>query len=412
MRTEFLLIGIGAAVLLSYWYVHLGRVLRLPSVVFLLATGLIARATVQDLDLHLEAPAAMLPLLGTLGLILIVLEGALDLELKSGQRKFLLQTSGAALAGLLALVLPAGTALHYAAGFDWAGAFLIVTPFAVISSAVAIPAASLLPAREREFVVYESSWSDIIGVMIFNAAAVAYEGGGATANLIGGGLAVVAIGGGIGLGMYWLVGHLEGHVKFMPLIFALILVYGAAKALHLSPLLIVMLLGLLLNNAHLLRKIHWLAPLHSAHYSTELDKLKHLTAEATFLARTFFFLLLGYQTDFASLADWHAWALAGTVVGLSVAARWLVLYVLDGRRTRPLLWVTPRGLITVLLFYSLPPALVPAGFPHGSLILVVLLSCAVMAVGLRADVKPGAAASGEDDESTLSPIQPPQPLDS
>jgi len=408
MRTEFLLIGIGAAVLLSYWFVHLGRVLRLPSVVFLLATGLIARAAVQESNLSLEAPAAMLPLLGTLGLILIVLEGALDLELERGQRKFILQTSGAALAGLLALVLPAGAALHYAAGFDWAGAFLIATPFAVISSAVAIPASSLLPAREREFVVYESSWSDILGVMIFNAAAVAYEGGGATTNLVVGGLAVLAIGGVIGLAMYWLVGHLEGHVKFMPLIFALILVYGAAKALHLSPLLIVMLLGLLLNNAHVLRKLRWLEPLHSAHYGVELDKLKHLTAEATFLARTFFFLLLGYQTDFASLADWRAWALAAIVVAFSVAVRWVVLYLVDGRRTRPLLWVTPRGLITVLLFYSLPESLVPADFPRGALILVVLLSCAVMAAGLRADVKPGASSevdAAKADESTLDPIE-------
>ena len=403
MRTEFLLIGIGAAVLLSYWFHHLGRVLRLPSVVFLLATGLIARAAAQGFGVPLEPPAALLPLLGTVGLILIVLEGALDLELKAGQRPFLLRTSGAALAGVLAFVLPVGALLHYTVGLDWAGAFLVAAPFAVISSAVAIPAAGLLAPREREFVVYESSWSDIFGVMAFNAAAVAFEGGGATTNLVVGGVAVLAIGTCIGLAMYWLVGHLEGHVKFMPLIFALILVYGAAKALHLSPLLIVMLLGLLLNNAALLRRVRWLAPLHSAHYGVELGKLKHLTAEATFLARTFFFLLLGYQTDLASLADPRAWALAVPVVLLVAGLRWLVLRALVGPRTRPLLWVSPRGLITVLLFYSLPAGLVPAAFPRGALILVVLLSCVVMAAGLRADAAPGAVPAEVDEEEESDP---------
>ena len=87
----------------------------------------------------------------------------------------------------------------------------------------------------REFVVYESSWSDILGVMLFNALLVAVAGGAPALNLVGGGVAVVVIGVMLALAMYWLVGHLEGHVKFIPLLFALILVYAAADALHLSP---------------------------------------------------------------------------------------------------------------------------------------------------------------------------------
>ena len=399
MRTEHLLIGIGMAVLLSYWFVHLGRVLRLPSVVFLLGTGLALRALANGFELAITLPASLLPLLGTLGLILIVLEGALDLELKSGQRVFLLRTFGAAALGLSFFVTPISIALHYALGLGWAGSVLLATPFAVISSAVAIPAADLLEPRDREFVVYESSWSDILAVMLFNAAGAAFlDGGSATSNFVGGGLAVVVIGGAIGLALYWLVGHLEGHVKFAPLMFALIGVYGAAKALHLSPLLIVMILGLLLNNAPLLHRFRWLRRLHSNHYDAELDKLKHLTAEATFLARTFFFLLLGYDADLAQLADPFAIGLALALVAASLGLRWLMLRLVHGSPTRPLLWMTPRGLITVLLFYSLPEGLVPAAFPRGALILVVLISCLVMAAGLRAD---GAKA-----EAVPQPAQP------
>jgi hypothetical protein len=38
MTTEAWQIGISVAVLLSYWFLHLGQRLRFPSVVFLLAT--------------------------------------------------------------------------------------------------------------------------------------------------------------------------------------------------------------------------------------------------------------------------------------------------------------------------------------------------------------------------------------
>jgi potassium/hydrogen antiporter len=290
----------------------------------------------------------------------------------------------------VALCTAVGAAgFHHLLGLDWPLAALMAVPFAVISSAVAIPSAETLNDEDREFVIYESSWSDIIGVMVFNAAllaAVAGGGRGATINFFGGGLAVLVLGALIGVAVWWLVGHLQGHVKFVPLIFALILVYAGAKALHLSPLMIVLILGLMLNNPHLLMRIRWLQPLQSSHYFAELDKLKHLTAEATFFVRTFFFLLLGYSTDLDTLADLRTWAVALSLVAAIFLLRLPVLWLTGGPRgTRPLLWAAPRGLITVLLFYSLPAGLVPEAFPKGALILVVLLSCIVMAIGFRRD---------------------------
>jgi NhaP-type Na+/H+ or K+/H+ antiporter len=221
--------------------------------------------------------------------------------------------------------------------------------------------------------------------MLFNASTVALAagGGGFTLNLFGGAAAVMLIGGVLGLGMIWLVGNLEGHVKFLPLIFGLVLVYAVAEVMHLSSLLIVLVLGLMLNNPHLLRRMKGLARLESRHYPAELLRLKHLTAEATFLARTFFFLLLGYSTELGTLADPRAWGVALLIVVCVFGLRWPLLWLFNSRRPRPLLWAAPRGLITVVLFYSLPAELLPAALPHGALILVVLLSCLVMALGLR-----------------------------
>jgi len=379
------MIAISVCVLVSYWFSHLGRQLRFPSVVFLLAAGLALREATDRYQTTIELPPGLLPLLGTIGLILIVLEGGLDLDLKPGRRRFLLRTFNSALFGVVGTSAAIAAALVYAWDLSWTTAAMMAIPFGVISSAVAIPSSEVLGDEDREFVIYESSWSDILGVMLFNAVLVAAAGGGFTANFFGGGAAVLVMGGLIGLAVYWLVGHLEGHVKFLPLIFALILIYGGAKGLHLSPLLIVLILGLMLNNPHLIRRIKLFDGLHTNHYPAELVKLKHLTAEATFLVRTFFFLVLGYSTTLDAFADTRTWVVALALVAGIFVLRVPIIALLSGRQMRPLLWAAPRGLITVLLFYGLPAGTVPDLFPPGALILVVLVSCVIMAIGFRLD---------------------------
>jgi cell volume regulation protein A len=397
MGTEMTMIVISACVLLSYWFSHLARVLRVPSVVLLLAAGLLLREFTDTRHTTQILPPDLLPVLGTIGLILIVLEGGLDLNLRPGRRRFLVSTFAAASAGVLLCAAVLTVGLHFALDIAWPQAAMLAVPFAVISSAVAIPSAEVLSDEMREYVIYESSWSDIIGVMLFNAVLLAVATGGrdAAVNFFGGGLAVLVLGVAIGVAVFWLVGHLEGHVKFLPLIFALILVYAGAKALHLSPLLIVLILGLMLNNPHLLLRIKWLDRLYSKNYWTELNRLKHLTAEATFFVRTFFFLLLGYSTNLQALADLRTWVVAIALVAAIFLLRLPVMWLLgDGRGVRPLLWAAPRGLITVLLFFSLPAAMVPEAFPTDALILVVLLSCSIMALGFRLDA---GRAGGSDD---------------
>lgn len=381
------MIVIGGAVLLSYWFSHIAGRYGIPSVVLLLIAGIVARTATHFSHTSVVFPAQLLPLLGTSGLVLIVLEGALDLRLESGHRSFLLRTFGAAALGVGATTMATASLLERFFGLPVLQALLVAAPFGVISSAVAIPTAETLPAQERAFVIYESSWSDIIGVMLFNALLVTVNGGAFTANFLGGGVAILAVGIVVALAYYWLVGHLEGHVKFVPLLFALILVYVVADSMHLSPLLIVLILGLILNNAHILRRFRIFNRLHSDHFNAELDKLKHLTAEATFLVRTLFFLLLGYVTDIKTFLDPVAWAYAASIVALIFSLRWLVLKAC-ARETGKLLWVAPRGLVTVTLFFSTPQAMVPAAFPSGTLILVILLSCVVMAVGLKAAPQP------------------------
>lgn len=384
MNPETLMAVIAAAVLLSYWYSHLADRYRVPSVMLLLATGLGARIVTHTQHISYTLPPQTIPLLGTAGLVLIVLEGALDLRLEAGRRAFLLRSFAAAALGIALTTGAIAAGLHALFDLPATLSLLAAAPFGVISSSVAIPSAEALGGEAREFVIYESSWSDILGVMLFNTLLVGMDGGPITAHLVGGGLVIVAGGLLIALAVYWLVGHLESQVKFLPLLFALILVYSGADALHLSPLLIVLILGLVLNNAPLLRRVRWLRRLHSDDYDNELARLKHLTAELTFLVRTFFFLLLGYTTDLAALVNPLAWADTAAMLTAVFLLRWLVLRLCGVRPLRPLLWLAPRGLITATLFFSLPGTASHV-LPPATLVLVVLLSGIVMSLGLKID---------------------------
>jgi NhaP-type Na+/H+ or K+/H+ antiporter len=370
MVPNVLMIGSSAAVLLSYWFNHLSRSYRLPSVMLLLLSGVLVRVATHAYHATVALPQALISTLGTAGLVLIVLEGALDLRLESGRRRFLMSTFGAAALGVGLTTVALGVLMNSLFGLPMPLALLAGAPFGVISSAVAIPTAEMLDREEREF------------VMLFNALLVASAGGAVAFQLVGGGVAVLVLGVAVALGVYWLVCHLEGNVKFIPVLSALILVYALADAMHLSPLLIVLILGLTLNNPQLLQRVSWLRRLHSDALENELARLKHVTAELTFLVRTFFFLLLGYVTDITALVDPRAWLYAVVIVALVFGLRWPALRLTTGPGKRQALWIAPRGLITATLFFSLPTK-VATLLPSATLVLVVLMTGVVMSLGLK-----------------------------
>lgn len=50
---------------------------------------------------------------------------------------------------------------------DFRSALLYAVPFSIISSAIAIPSTRSMCRENREFVVYDTSFSDILGVVFF-----------------------------------------------------------------------------------------------------------------------------------------------------------------------------------------------------------------------------------------------------
>jgi NhaP-type Na+/H+ or K+/H+ antiporter len=283
-------------------------------------------------------------------------------------------------------------------GYDWSTAVLAAMPFAVISSAVAIPSAVGLPDKAREFVVYESSLSDIIGVLVFYAW---LSSGGSMdrflASLLGGGALSLLAAIVTALGIFFLINRIEGHIRFVPILAGLLLLYAVGKMLHLSPLILILVCGLLLNNPRLLEWNAWLKSMHRPRYDTTLSEFKGLVAELTFAVKSVFFIMLGYWTDVVEMADWRVWAIAAVMVGVIYASRVGILKLLRVGYRQHLVWVAPRGLITVLLFITASATGKLAGFPFGAVMVVVLATALVTGHSHRVPEAATPVADGADE---------------
>jgi len=289
----------------------------------------------------------------------------------------------------------------------------VAIPFAVISSAVAIPSAAGLPESRHEFIVYESSLSDILGVLVFYAW-LGSEGSidGFAADLLGGGALSIVAALVAGLALFYFINQIVGHVRFLPLLAGLVFLYAIGKALHLSPLIIVLVCGLVINNPKLLTWHAKLRRVKSETYTQTLREFKGLVAELTFATKSFFFLLLGYWTDVKSMLSVEALLVATAGIAFILASRWLILRLLRQEGVAQLVWIAPRGLVTVLLFLSAQDTGAVTGFPFGAVMLVVLVTAALTGFAHRGAHAPeptaqtapagGAGATGDSETSTTA----------
>jgi hypothetical protein len=262
-------------------------------------------------------------------------------------------------------------------------------------------------------VIYESSFSDIVGVLVFYAALGSQgDPGGFALELFGGGAVSVVVALVASIGLYVLINKMEGHVRFLPLLAGLVCLYAAGKALRLSPLIFVLVAGLVIGNPHLLDRIPRLKRLHSPTYDDTVRAFKGIVAELTFAAKALFFVLLGYWTDVSALVDPLAWGVAAGCVGFVFASRRLLLRVLRVDDAASLTWIAPRGLITVLLFLAAMQGGALASFPFGALMITVIAtsSLAALAHHDREDRKTALAASHTGPlAAAASPRPPAQP---
>ena len=393
-----LVIGGSIIIILSYFANLLAKRTNIPSVLVLIAMGVMIRQGLSALGME-EIPyeALALELLGTVGLIFILLEAALDLELSKKKLPLILKSASLALFSLGASALGIAALLFYSLGLEWFTAVVYAIPLSIMSSAIIIPSVGGLSLERKEFMVYESTFSDIWGIMAFylvlgNQEAV---GPGEVLKAIGINLgASLAISIAVSYLLVYVLQKITSSVKLFLSIAVLILIYSIQKMLHLSPLILILIFGLMLNNHKIFfAKIFknkegksWLGGLLD---DEKMAGLRHdfhlLTLESAFVIRTFFFVLFGATVVLASLTDIEVLFYGLTISVILYVTRFVFLRLFRPEDPVSLLYIAPRGLITILLFFQIGsnyPELVDTSFNGGILLVVILVTCIIMTVSL------------------------------
>ena len=389
LKTEELLIIICSVVVLSYLYSIAGKYLRLPSVLLLLFSGLGLRALADSYGFELALPPMVVEGLGVVGLIMIMLEAGLDLKLSKDKFKLIRNSF---LSALIIFVLSAALVsgiLYYWLGEPVEKCIVYAIPLSIMSSTIVIPSIHPLTPDKREFLIYEASFSDLLGILAFN-----YFLDNTQFNTI----SFLKFGGGIVLSivlsilfsflLFLVLTKTRLQIKFFLVFALLILIYLGGKLLHLPSLLIILAFGLMINNWERI-KIRVLAKQFPSKEVESIRELLHsLTAESSFLVRTFFFVLFGFTISLQFLHNSEVWLVGGLIVISLFVTRLLYLKFFVKTNVFPETFFIPRGLITIVLFYKIPEHFKLVTFNESILFFIILTTGVVMMLGMIFYKKP------------------------
>ena len=167
--SDFLLVILSLVIILSYFFNVYSKKSGVPSVLLLIGVGLMAGLATNyfapsfksnnetELDL-------LLKVLGTFGLILIVLEAALDLKLLKEKISIIVKSLFVAIIALGGTSIVGAWFLSYFFVGDigvlnkFSECLLITIPLSVLSSAIILPSIGMLENKKREFLIYESTF--------------------------------------------------------------------------------------------------------------------------------------------------------------------------------------------------------------------------------------------------------------
>jgi Kef-type K+ transport system membrane component KefB len=380
-------------IIFSYLFDAFARKTKFPAVILLMFTGIVVRviASANGYD-ELGFLDDLIPVLGTIGLILIVLEGALELDISKEKSVLILKGFFAALIILILNIASLQWVFVQLFQMDPQLATLSAIPLAIISSAVAIPSAASLLNQDREFIVYESTFSDILGIMIFNYAIRQFE---AQQDLIGATplgslflqiLGVVVISLAITYVLYRLIRQIHHHVKFFLILALLILVYAFGKLFHLPALVTIFIFGIFLSNVKSLLPNFLKTYLDLDQTEKELHEFHILTAESTFIVRTFFFLFFGFSIQLTDFNSPKPLLYGILIIAIIMILRYLYFTVTTLKfKPSSLVYMSPRGLISILLFIQLKEVsfidLRNSPIDERVLLFVILSSMLIMLIG-------------------------------
>jgi len=386
MDTYALIIGISSVIIISFLFNIISKKTNIPSVLMLIILGVcIKEFGGEQVNTDVFANLSVLEMVGNIGLIMIVLEAALDLDLKREKIGLILKSFFVALIALIASSFTIAYIIMYSIQDlpDLYKALIYAVPLSIMSSAIIIPSVGGLTGDKKEFMVYESTFSDILGIMFFYFL-IGAEAGASTSEIaldvvknIGVTVVVSIL---LSYALVYVFQKLKSQVKLFLIIAVLLLMYALGKKLHLSSLLIILFFGLVLNNTTLFFRGKLSKYVNKETVKPIMHDFHILTLESAFVIRTFFFVIFGMFITLKSLIDWKVTVISLTIIGALYAVRFLTLKSIVQKDITPQLYIAPRGLITILLFFvieSHPEFNIPK-FNEGILLFVIIISSIIM----------------------------------
>lgn len=380
--TDAIILILCVLVLLSYVFDITSKYSKIPGVIFLIAMGIGIQFFVKATNLEMPNLRPILPVIGTLGLIMIVLEASLDLKLAKRKQGLIIKSISAAFILFAIFSTVFSYLLVQIFDYSFRDSLLNGIPLGIISSSVAIPSAALLNQDEKEFIVYESSFSDIFGIIIFGFIMM-------NQAFIGHALLVFAINSVFTIliaiittsVLAILLHKINYHVNYVIIMASVVLVYMLAKISDLPALLLVLTFGLILSNNQFLENTLIKKFVDFVKFRNDLESFKMILRELTFLVRSFFFIIFGYYAKVEGLVDWRS-----ILTGVSITAgiffiRLIFFKYLLKIPLVPLLFFSPRGLITILLFLSIPSVSRLPLLSEEVITLVILMTIFILMVG-------------------------------
>ena len=420
MGTLTILFVLPLLIIFSYLFDSYARKTKFPAVILLMLTGIIIRVISNLYGFNdFSFLDNLVPVIGTIGLILIVLEGALELEISIEKLPVILKGFFAAFIILVVNIFALTFIFNEILGMNYTNSVIYSIPLSIISSAVAIPSAASLLNHQKEFVIYESTFSDILGIMIFNYAIKQYKNDNplisseSIISLIIQVIGVIVISLIITYLLFRLIQKIEQKVKFFLILALLILVYAFGKLFHLPALVTIFIFGIFLSNVRVLLPKFLRENLNLEQNKKELSDFHILTAESTFIVRTFFFLFFGFSVNLENFLSFSPF-IYGFLIFLTM---FIIRYLYLGLTTfklnpSPLVFMGPRGLISILLFLQIKDLdfvnITDSIIDEKVLLIVILSSMLAMLFGtIKKDNKKNDLNLDEDISESISlPIDP------
>lgn len=368
--------------LLAFVFELIAKRINSPSVILMFLLGWSASQLVTVMNIPIPSLDPVLPIFGTVGLILIVLEGSMELELTKEKSGLIKKSFFIALFPILILGFFIAFAFYQSGQGSFKDCLSNAIPLCVISSAIAIPSVSSLSSTKKEFVIFESSLSDILGVLFFNFVALNHE---IDIKSIGhfilqiSMILVVSLISTIGIS--FLLTNIRYHIKYIPILLIVILIYAVSKIVHLPGLVFVLICGIFLGNVRRFKFNKWIQKLQPDEIAGNLTQFKKITVEFTFVIRVMFFILFGFliKTKEIINSDTILWAAGIALLIYLIRAITLLISKIP---VFPLLFVAPRGLITILLFFLILPESRIALVNKSLITQVILITAFTMLFGL------------------------------